>query len=55
MKFVDSAYGHLGGRGVQNCVVVLVGCHQVASKKCLYIRGGFLRKGVRDIAPLSER
>jgi hypothetical protein len=55
MKFFDSAYGHLGGRGVQNCVVVLVGSHQIASKKCSHIKGGFLRKGIRDIAPLSER
>jgi hypothetical protein len=55
MKFFDSAYGHFGFRGVQNCVVLLVGRHQVVSKKCLHIKGGFLREGVRDIAPLSER
>jgi hypothetical protein len=55
MKFFDSEYGHLGGRRVQKCVVVLVGCHQVASKKCSHIKSFFLREGVRDIAPLSEK
>jgi hypothetical protein len=55
MEFFDSAYGHLGGRGVQNCVRALVGCHHVASKKCSHNKGGFLREGVRDIASLSER
>jgi hypothetical protein len=55
MKFFESEYGHLGSRRVQNCVVVLVGCHQVASKKCSHIKSCFSREGNCDKAPLSER